>query len=257
MLFRSPSLIQKELVDAGCLGRKSGQGFYNYSQTPPAPQYALPVSYAKSATKLKVLVKGGWLHSQGLIQRLKQASHIELSFAESPKDEICIGEVSLCLSLGESAAIDYADEKVALMDWHADWANAKALPVTASACCAQEDRHAVDLLFAGMHVMPIWSRDHAGLYALRTIAMLVNEGCEAVLHNVASEQDIDAAMKYGVNYPQGPFEWAEKIGYSIILQTLENMYRIYGEERYRPSIYLRRKAASGQGQQEQQLKAAG
>ena len=252
-----PSLIQKELVDAGCLGRKSGQGFYDYSQTPPAPQYALPVSYAKSAAKLKVLVKGGWRHSQGLIQRLKQASHIDLSFAESPKDEICIGEVSLRLSLGESAAIDYADEKVALMDWHADWANAKALPVTASACCAQEDRHAVDLLFAGMHVMPIWSKDHAGLYTLRTIAMLVNEGCEAVLHNVASEQDIDAAMKYGVNYPQGPFEWAEKIGYSIILQTLENMYRIYGEERYRPSIYLRRKAASGQGQQEQQLKAAG
>jgi 3-hydroxybutyryl-CoA dehydrogenase len=81
-----------------------------------------------------------------------------------------------------------------------------------------------------------------------------------VLHDIASEQDIDSAMKYGVNYPQGPFQWAEKIGYNTILQTLENLYRIYGEERYRPSIYLAKKTARGQVQnspQPQQFLIAG
>ena len=78
---------------------------------------------------------------------------------------------------------------------------------------------------------------------MRSIAMLVNEGCEAVLHDIATEQDIDSAMKYGVNYPQGPFQWAAQIGYTQILTTLENLYRIYGEERYRPSLYLRKKVA--------------
>lgn len=253
-----PSLIQKELVDAGCYGRKSKQGFYDYSQAQVQPKYELPVCYAKSLSKLKLTVKGEWLHSQALLQRLKQAAHVELDFEAGLHDEMLIGGVALRLSLGKSVDIDHVHEKVVLMDWHADWANAKALPVTASACCTQEDRHAIDLLFAGMNVIPVWSKDHAGFYVLRTISMLVNEGCEAVLHNIASEQDIDSAMKYGVNYPQGPFEWAGKIGYNIILQTLENMYRIYGEERYRPSIYLKKKAALGQAQQsQQQLRAAG
>lgn len=254
-----PSLIQKELVDAGCYGRKSKQGFYDYSQAEVRPKYELPVCYANSLHKLKLVVKGAWPHSSALIQRLMQSSHIQLDVEAGGYDEILIGDVSLRFSLGASVDIDHINDKVVLMDWHADWAHAKAIPLTASACCTQEDMHAVDLFFAGMNVIPIWSKDHAGLYVLRTISMLVNEGCEAVLHNIASEQDIDSAMKYGVNYPQGPFEWAEKIGYNIILQTLENMYRIYGEDRYRPSIYLRKQAALAQAQkiQPQQFRTAG
>ena len=85
---------------------------------------------------------------------------------------------------------------------------------------------------------------------LRTISCLVNEACETVLHGVATEQDIDSAMKYGVNYPMGPFEWAEKISYNTILKTLENVYRIYAEDKYRPSLYLRKQAALETAQQQ-------
>ena len=166
--------------------------------------------------------------------------------------------MSLRLSLGESVELDYVNEKVVLMDWHADWHKATAIPVVASPACDAQDLRDIELFFVGMDVIPIWTKDHVGLYVLRTIAMLVNEGCEAVLHDIASEQDIDSAMKCGVNYPQGPFEWANKIGYDTILQILKNMYRIYSEERYRTSIYLAKKAAQGIAQQnQQQLRAAG
>jgi 3-hydroxyacyl-CoA dehydrogenase len=111
-------------------------------------------------------------------------------------------------------------------------------------------------LFIGLNIIPIWSQDHPGLYVLRTIAMLVNEGCEAVLHQIASEQDIDAAMKFAVNYPKGPFQWAQELGYNIILQTLQNLYRIYGEERYRPNLYLLKRAAQGNVSTQQPLRAA-
>ena len=200
--------------------------------------------------KLKLLVRSTWLHSAALIEQLKQSGQVELSF-EGGHDEILIGDVSLRLTAGQSAVIEHAHEKVVLMDWHANWKNAKAVAITASPACAEQDLRCVEQFFVALNMIPIWTEDHAGLYVLRTISMLVNEACEAVLHNIASEQDIDSAMKYGVNYPQGPFEWADKIGYSIILQNLENMYRIYGEERYRPSIYLKKKAALGQMQKSQ------
>lgn len=108
----------------------------------------------------------------------------------------------------------------------------------------------------------IWVKDHPALFVMRSIAMLVNEACEAVLHGIATEQDIDAAMKYGVNYPQGPFQWAAQIGVTQILTTLENLYRLYGEERYRPSLYLRKKVAlqsvkKSQDVETQTLKQAG
>ena len=61
-----PSLIQKELVDAGCYGRKSGQGFYDYTQVKSAPVYELPVCDAKSLNTLKVIVRGEWQHSKAL-----------------------------------------------------------------------------------------------------------------------------------------------------------------------------------------------
>ena len=247
-----PSLIQKELVDAGCYGRKSGQGFYDYTQAKPAPVYELPVCYAKSLNTLKVIVRGEWQHSKALIQRMQQAAHLELSFQAAEQNEIIIGDLSLRLSLGESAELAYPHDLVVLMDWHADWANAQAIPVVASPACSEEQLQAVELFFIGMNVIPIWSKDHPGLYVIRSIAMLVNEACEAVLHHIASEQDIDSAMKYGVNYPCGPFQWANKIGYYTILQILENMYHIYGEDRYRTSIYLAKKAVQGHSQKIQQ-----
>ena len=240
-----PSLIQKELVDAGYLGRKSKHGFYDYRQEDAKKTYVLPVMYSKHRQVLDVVVKGEFSQYAELIALLKQATHVNLRIEAAATAEIIIAGVSLRLCIGQSAQIDYANQKVVLMDWHANWQHAKAIPVVASPACTAQDLQHIEALLLGLHIVPLWSDDHPGLYVLRTIAMLVNEACEAVLHQIATEQDIDAAMKYGVNYPKGPFQWAEQLGYNIIRDTLQNLYRIYGEERYRPNLYLLKKAAQG------------
>ncbi|WP_367916838.1 3-hydroxyacyl-CoA dehydrogenase family protein, partial [Leadbetterella sp. DM7] len=76
----------------------------------------------------------------------------------------------------------------------------------------------------GMSVM--WIKDHPALLTLRTIALLINEACEASLHGVASLEDIDNAMKYGVNYPKGPYQWLTQMGGAYVLQTLNNLYAL-------------------------------
>ena len=80
---------------------------------------------------------------------------------------------------------------------------------------------------------------------LRTVAMLANEGADAVLHGVGSAGDIDLAMRAGVNYPQGPLAWAGQIGIGNVLRVLDNLQAAYGEDRYRPSLLLRRLHAEG------------
>lgn len=242
-----PSLVQKELVDAGCYGRKSGQGFYRYDSQVPVAQYQLP-ALQPLQQKISVLIKGDWSNLPGLLQRIQRSEWLESQHQAAEQNEIQISEVVLRLTQGESVQLSYPQQKIVLMDWHANWENAKAIALVASPACTAQDQAQVTAFLQGMNMIPIWSKDHPGLYAIRSISMLVNEGCEAVLHGIASEQDIDSAMKYGVNYPEGPFEWATQIGYNTILQILENMYHIYAEEKYRPSLYLRQKVALGQSQ---------
>ncbi len=71
--------------------------------------------------------------------------------------------------------------------------------------------------------------------AARILAMLFNEAVDAWYWGIASRQDIDRAMTLGVNYPKGLLQWAEETGVAQVLDTLENLYHTYREDRYRPS----------------------
>lgn len=72
----------------------------------------------------------------------------------------------------------------------------------------------------------------------RIIALLINEACDAAFWGVGTEEAIDTAMQYGVNYPKGLLAWGKEIGWEKIKNTLNELYSIYREERYRPSPYL-------------------
>jgi len=76
----------------------------------------------------------------------------------------------------------------------------------------------------------------------RILAMLLNEAYDALFWQVASANDIDLAMTKGVNYPKGLLAWSEEKGAAHWLDVLEGLQARYGEDRYRPSLLLRRRA---------------
>ncbi len=79
----------------------------------------------------------------------------------------------------------------------------------------------------------------------RLVAQLVNEACYAVDEGVASPQDVDSALRLGLNHPRGPFEWGSELGPARVLATLEALGRELDPDRYRPAGLLRRWAAAG------------
>lgn len=79
----------------------------------------------------------------------------------------------------------------------------------------------------------------------RVLAMLINEAADAFYLGIATRDDLDTAMTKGVNYPKGLLKWADEIGISNVLNTLENLYTEYGEDRYRPCVLLKRMARDG------------
>jgi 3-hydroxybutyryl-CoA dehydrogenase len=76
----------------------------------------------------------------------------------------------------------------------------------------------------------------------RILCMLINEAAEALHLNVASAKDLDLAMTKGVNYPKGLLQWGEEWGADKCLAKLDGLYNDYHEDRYRASVWLRRKA---------------
>lgn len=76
----------------------------------------------------------------------------------------------------------------------------------------------------------------------RVVSMIINEAFIAEAEGLASREDIDTAMIFGVNYPLGPFAWGEKIGLVQVLKVLETLFELTGDPRYRPALTLRREA---------------
>ena len=74
----------------------------------------------------------------------------------------------------------------------------------------------------------------------RILCMLINEACDTNYLGIASASDIDLAMTKGVNYPKGLLKWADEIGLSVVLNTLNNLYEEYQEDRYRACILLKK-----------------
>lgn len=85
-------------------------------------------------------------------------------------------------------------------------------------------------------------QEHHDLYPkifMRIISMLINEAADTVWQQICSKEDVELAMKLGVNYPKGLLEWGSEIGYKKIIDQLDDLRQTYGEERYRVCRYLR------------------
>ncbi|MGC2519546.1 MAG: 3-hydroxyacyl-CoA dehydrogenase family protein, partial [Burkholderiales bacterium] len=87
--------------------------------------------------------------------------------------------------------------------------------------------------------------DSPGFVAQRVLAQIVNIASDIAQQRIATPEDIDIAVTLGLGYPQGPLAWGDAIGPAPILAILEALFDFYGDPRYRPSPWLKRRARLG------------
>jgi 3-hydroxybutyryl-CoA dehydrogenase len=87
--------------------------------------------------------------------------------------------------------------------------------------------------------------DRVGLVQIRVLAMLINEAAFSVMEGLATPEDIDNAMRLGVNYPKGLLAWADEIGIGVVTLILDGLRREYEQERYRPCVLLKQMMRAG------------
>ena len=88
-------------------------------------------------------------------------------------------------------------------------------------------------------------RDSGGFITQRVIATIVNIACDICQQSICTPEDLNAAVTLGLGYPAGPLQLGDQLGPNNILETLLNLQSVYGDQRYRPSPWLRRRGALG------------
>jgi 3-hydroxybutyryl-CoA dehydrogenase len=235
-----PSLVQREMVDGGLLGRKRGRGFYRYGDDGGGPAALPPFEPAAAPAAQQVV-----LHGSGALADRLAAALAGRAFdrdTASGWTGLAVDGAQLRLTDGRTASA--LGDEVAVFDLPLHPGAGGGAPGAPLAWAASRRASA-----AWMDAAPRWLRaagfhpqavaDAPGLVVARTVAMLVNEACDAVHQGVCTEAGADAAMKLGVNYPAGPFEWLARWDARAVVALLDALDAAYRGERYRVSPWLR------------------
>jgi len=220
------------MVEAGLFGRKAGRGFYDYSQALPklpAPPEAGPV------TELAVVLPEDADAFAPLISKGLSAGEDDgkKPILVSPLGEDCTSVVArLGLDAKRTVAVDFTGVDMGIVT-----------VMTAPGGSDVLDDVTDWLKGAGLHVEVI--QDSPGFVAPRIIAMIVNLCCEMAQIGVGSPEDLGKAMTLGLNYPFNPLDYGDKVGAARMLATMEGLQATTGSERYRPSLWLKRRALLG------------
>ncbi len=242
--FRITPLVARK-VAAGQLGRKSGQGFYAYedgkavqpAQAPPAwdPSALPPVWIAPFEADLAEKVRA----------HLAAVPRLRIEAGELPSAEA----VAIVTPVGEDVSTACARrglDPARTVGVDALFAMERRCVLMAAPGFDARLREPLAGAFAHPGSAVTWLRDSPGFVAQRIVAQIVNIGADMAQHRLGTPADIDAAVMLALGYPQGPFGLAQRLGLDRVLRIGEALHAAYGDPRYRPSIWLRRRALLGQ-----------
>ncbi|MHB8668722.1 MAG: 3-hydroxyacyl-CoA dehydrogenase [Burkholderiales bacterium] len=236
-----PAQLMRSRFDAGIFGRKTNKGFYDYADgkavvpaeagAPAARPNSVWVSHAEpdGHAALIALLKtlNAPLESGGI-----PSAHA-LILVTPYGDDATACAVEQGLDAKRTVAVDTLFPMVKRR-------TIMTTPVTDPAY-----RDAAHGLLASDGVPVTALKDSPGFIAQRIVAMIVNIGCYLAQSRTAAPADVDKGATLGLNYPHGPMAFGDVLGPAKVLKVLDNMMKLYADPRYRPNLWLTRRARLG------------
>ena len=238
-----PSVITAQRLAGGVVGKKSGDGFYAYvdgkaqmAPEPPVPAVAeMPPVWVSTRASRRA----------ALLQLLKDLG-AKIETSQSPSPQALTLVAPLGFDVTTVAVVERLDPaRTVGIDMLVDDAATKRRVLATNPATRSDMRDAAHALFArdGKAVSVI--RDSGGFVTQRVVATIVNIAADMCQQRVCTPQDLETAVTLGLGYPLGPLAMGDRLGPANVLEVLFNLQTVYGDPRYRPSPWLRRRGAIG------------
>lgn len=235
-----PSPLPPRRIAAGLYGRKVGEGFYAYPSgkqvvpaEPPAPDVALRPVWVSKAEGVLAAPLTAYLQAAGVpLDTGERPAPGALALVTPVGQDASTAALAQGLDPARTAAVDplYFEGRITLM-------------LTVSTAPEARDALHAALAKGGRPVSVI--NDSVGFVAQRIVVTIVNISCEIAQQRIADPAEIDEFVRMGLGYPKGPLSLGEAMGANQVLRVLEGMQAFYGDPRYRPSAWLKRRALLG------------
>lgn len=238
-----PSHIAAQRITEGKLGQKSGEGFYTYVNG----EAQMP---AEQATPNVTEMPPVWVSTRAmrrpeLLQLLKDLG-AKIETGASPSAQALSIVAPLGFDVTTVAIVERLDPaRTVGIDMLIDDKLTQRRVLATSPATRADMRDAAHALFArdGKAVTVI--RDSGGFVTQRVVAHLVNIACDMCQQGLCTPEQIEATGAADVGHAMDPLSMGNKYGPTEILEVLFNVQTVYGDTRYRPSPWLRRRGALG------------
>ncbi|MFM8691914.1 MAG: 3-hydroxyacyl-CoA dehydrogenase [Limnohabitans sp.] len=238
-----PNVITAQRLAGGVVGKKVGEGFYKYidsvQQVPAEP----PVPVVTHLPPVWVSPRAA--RRAELLQLLKDLG-ARIETGQSPSPEALTIVAPLGFDVTTVAVVDRHDPARTIgIDMLVPDSATRRRVLATNPATRTDMRDAAHALFArdGKPVSVI--RDSGGFVTQRVVATIVNIASDMCQQQVCTPEDLETAVTLGLAYPMGPLAMGNRFGPDSILEVLFNMQTVYGDPRYRPSPWLRRRGAIG------------
>ncbi|PUE07283.1 3-hydroxyacyl-CoA dehydrogenase [Limnohabitans sp. T6-5] len=238
-----PNVITAQRLAGGLVGKKVGEGFYKYVDGTAQVPAEAPVPVVENIPPVWVSPRAA--RRMELLQLLKDLG-AKIETGASPSPEALTIVAPLGFDITTVAVVERLDPaRTVGIDMLIDDAATKRRVLATNPATRTDMRDAAHALFArdGKAVSVI--RDSGGFITQRVVATIVNIASDICQQRICTPQDLETAVTLGLAYPLGPLAMGNRYGPTNALEVLFNMQTVYGDPRYRPSPWLRRRGAIG------------
>lgn len=238
-----PSVITAQRLAGGLLGRKTGEGFYRYADGVAQLPAESPVPQVGEMPPVWVSPRAS--RRAELYQLLKDLG-ARIETGASPSSTAITLVAPLGFDVTTVAVVERLDPaRTVGIDMLVDDAATRRRVLATNPATRNDIRDAAHALFArdGKAVSVV--RDSGGFVTQRVVATIINIASDICQQRVCTPKDLETAVTLGLGYPLGPLAMGDRWGPTNILEVLFNMQTVYGDTRYRPSPWLRRRGAIG------------
>jgi len=238
-----PSPLLEQRLSAGTLGQKTGEGFFSYvegvAQMPPEP-------VVPTVTEMPpVWVSTRAMRRPELLQLLKDLG-AKIETGASPSAQALSIVAPLGFDITTVAIVERLDPaRTVGIDMLIQDKLTQRRVLASNPATRADMREAAQALFARDGKAVTLIRDSGGFVTQRVVAHIVNIACDMCQQGICTPQALEATGSVDLGHAMGPLSMGDQYGPTEILEVLFNVQTVYGDTRYRPSPWLRRRGALG------------